>query len=591
MEIKERIQKLRELMQKCNVAAYIVPSQDPHLSEYVGEHYKCRAFISGFTGSAGSVVFTADKAGLWTDGRYYIQAEKQLEGSEIQLFKAADFGVPSYTEWLKGELKENQTVGFDGRVFSTTEVKKMEEELSAKNIKLNTDLDLINLIWEDRPEIPKDPMFIHDTKYCGRSRKEKLAQVREAMNKNGANYYLLSSLDDICWLINIRANDVPCNPFITAYCVVGEKETYLFTEKGKVTSEVEQELSSDGVIIHDYDDIYCFLTKLEDTSSIILDFNNVNYRLFSSINIKTQKINHINLTTMMKAIKNEVEIKNIKDAYIKDGVALVQLFKWIKENTENISEIDIVNKADELRKAQSLCMGPSFDSIAAYKENAAMMHYNPYNQKEPRYLKKEGFFLLDSGGQYLNGTTDITRTIVLGKLTDEEKRDFTLVLKSVIALSTLKFLYGATGSNLDVIARKPLWEYGLDYKCGTGHGVGFFSNVHEHPQRFSQVPNTIKLEKGMMITIEPGVYKEGRHGIRTENTVIVAEDEKTEFGQFMRFDNLCYVPIDRSAILPEMLTEFERNWLNNYHQKVFETLAPFLDKACTEWLINETEAI
>ncbi|WP_291573923.1 aminopeptidase P family protein [Clostridium sp. UBA4548] len=591
MEIKERISKLRELMVQSNVDAYIVPSQDPHLSEYVGEHFKCRAWISGFTGSAGTAVFTKEKAGLWTDGRYYIQAEKQLKGTGIELFRAAEIGVPSYTQWLQSELKENNIVGFDGMVFSTSFAEKMEKDLWSKGIRINSDLDLISPIWTDRPEIPSDEIFLHHTKYCGKSRNEKVSQVREKMSKSGANYYLVSSLDDICWLLNIRGNDVSNNPFATAYCLVGERETFLFINKNKVNSSVERELMQSNVFVKDYDEIYNSLKELEDTSVIILDYDMVNYSLVESINKKVKKIHRPNLTTRMKAIKNDVEVQNIKDAYIKDGVALVQLFRWIRDNVENITEIDVVKKAEEFRRNQPLSMGPSFDSIAAYKENAAMMHYNPYNEETPRYLKEEGFFLLDSGGQYLNGTTDITRTISLGKLTDEERRDFTLVLKSVIALSTIKFLYGATGSNLDILARRPLWEYGIDYKCGTGHGIGFFSNVHEQPQRFSQVPNNIKLEKGMMITIEPGVYKEGRHGVRTENTVVVVEDEKTEFGQFMRFEELCYVPIDRSAILPEMLTEFEKEWLNNYHDKVFKTLSPYLDENCKQWLLRETEKL
>lgn len=346
-----------------------------------------------------------------------------------------------------------------------------------------------------------------------------------------------------------------------------------------------------GVIVKEYEEIYSFLKAIEDTASVIIDYNNVNYSLVSSVNKDAKKINEPNLTTMIKAIKSQVEVENMKEAYIKDGAALVRLFKWIKENTGTITEVDVVKKAEELRRTEPLCLGPSFDSIAAYRENAAMMHYNPYNEEIPVTLEKQGFFLLDSGGQYLKGTTDITRTIVLGDLTEEEKRDFTLVLKSVIALSTAKFLYGTTGSNLDILARKPLWDEGLDYKCGTGHGIGFLGSVHEMPQRFSQAPNNIKLEKGMVITIEPGVYKEGRHGVRTENTVIVAEGEKTEFGQFMCFEDLCYVPIDLSAVVKEMLTDFEINWLNSYHEKVYELLSPQLDEQCKEWLLNQTRAI
>lgn len=591
MEIKERISKLRDLMENHKVEAYIVPSSDPHLSEYVGEHFKARAWISGFTGSAGTVVFTKHKAGLWTDGRYYIQAEKQLQDSGIELFKAAEIGTPTYTQWLKEELKEGETVGFDGMLFSASAAEKLEKELQSKEVKINSTLDLISPIWIDRPEVPSDEVFIHDTKYCGLSREEKLNKVREVMKNLGGNYYLLSSLDDICWLFNIRGNDIPNNPFIISYSLVGEKEAFIFVDKNKVNPNVEQELMIAGVIVKEYEEIYSFLKAIEDTASVIIDYNNVNYSLVSSVNKDAKKINEPNLTTMIKAIKSQVEVENMKEAYIKDGAALVRLFKWIKENTGTITEVDVVKKAEELRRTEPLCLGPSFDSIACYRENAAMMHYNPYNEEIPVTLEKQGFFLLDSGGQYLKGTTDITRTIVLGDLTEEEKRDFTLVLKSVIALSTAKFLYGTTGSNLDILARKPLWEQGLDYKCGTGHGIGFLGSVHEMPQRFSQVPNTIKLEKGMVLTIEPGVYKEGRHGVRTENTVIVAEGEKTEFGQFMYFEDLCYVPVDLSAVVKEMLTDFEIKWLNSYHEKVYQLLSPHLDEQCKKWLLEETRAI
>lgn len=591
MEIKERISKLRELMVKSNVEAYIVPSADPHLSEYVGEHFKARAWISGFTGSAGTVVFTKHKAGLWTDGRYYIQAEKQLKGSGIELFKAAEIGTPTYTQWLREELKQGETVGFDGMLFSASGAEKLEKQLQSKDIKINSTLDLISPIWEQRPEVPSDEIFVHDTKYCGLTREEKLNKIREVMKNSGGNYYLLSSLDDICWLFNIRGNDIPNNPFVLSYSLVGEKESFLFLDKTKVNPSVEEELRNSGVIIKDYNEIYSVLRHINDTSSIIVDYDSVNYSLIDSINKKARKIHKPNLTTMIKAVKSPIEVENMKEAYIKDGAALVRLFKWIKENSGTITEVDAVKKAEELRRNEPLCLGPSFDSIACYKENAAMMHYNPYNEETPVALKKQGFFLLDSGGQYLKGTTDITRTIVLGDLTEEEKRDFTLVLKSVIALSTAKFLYGTTGSNLDILARKPLWEEGLDYKCGTGHGIGFLGSVHEMPQRFSQVPNNITLEKGMVITIEPGVYKEGRHGVRTENTVIVTEGEKTEFGQFMYFEDLCYVPIDLSAVVKEMLTDFEINWLNSYHEKVYKLLSPQLDEQCKEWLLNQTRAI
>jgi Xaa-Pro aminopeptidase len=522
MVIKERLLKLRELMKKEGISAYIIPSTDAHQSEYVGEHWKCRQWISGFTGSAGTVVVTLDKAGLWTDGRYFIQAEKQLAGTGIDLFKMGELGVPSFSEWIKENLKAGDKTAFDGRVFSMALAKKIEKELRLKGIEVVMNLDFVGDIWRDRPSIPEDKIFIHEVKYTGKSRVEKFDEIREIMKEKGASYYLLASLDDICWLFNIRGRDIPNNPYVTSYAVVGEEKSYLFVDMKKVDDATKEALEKDEVFIREYNEVFVFLEQLGKEDSIIFDENKVNAYLYNSINENAKKIDEYNLTTKLKAVKNVVEIENIKDSYIKDGVALVKFFKWLKENVEKqaITEIDAECKAEEFRREQKLFLEPSFATIAGYKEHAAMMHYKA-NKDTAYVLKPEGLFLIDSGAHFLNGTTDITRTVVLGKLTEEEQIDFTLVLKSVIALSTVKFLYGATGSNLDIIARKPLWDFGLDYKCGTGHGVGYCSNVHEEPQRFSQVPNTIKLEKGMTITIEPGIYKEGLHGVRTENTVLV----------------------------------------------------------------------
>ncbi|GLC31052.1 aminopeptidase P family protein [Clostridium omnivorum] len=592
MVIKERLIKLRELMKNEGISAYIIPSTDAHQSEYVGEYWKCRQWISGFTGSAGTVVVTLDKAGLWTDGRYFIQAEKQLLGTGIDLFKMGESGVPSFSEWIRENLKPGEKVAFDGKVFSMAAAEKLKAELSLKNIEVIMNLDFIGQIWKDRPSIPEDKIFIHQVKYTGKSRTDKFNEVRKIMAEKGANYYLLASLDDICWLFNIRGRDIPSNPYVTSYAVVGEEKCYLFVNMKKVDDKAREELEKDGVILKEYNEIFKFLEQLDNEASIIFDSNKVNAYLYNSINTMVKKIDEYNLTTMLKAVKNDVEVENIKMAYIKDGVALVKFFKWLKENVEKqtITEIDAENKAEEFRMQQELFLEPSFATIAGYKEHAAMMHYKA-NSETTYVLKPEGFFLIDSGAHFLNGTTDITRTVSLGKLTEEEKRDFTLVLKSVIALSTAKFLNGATGSNLDVIARIPLWNCGLDYKCGTGHGVGYCSNVHEEPQRFSQVPNTIKLIKGMTITIEPGIYKEGLHGIRTENTVLVVEDEKTEFGQFMRFETLSFIPIDRRAIVKEMLTIEEVQWINCYHRKVFEVLSPHINEEEVQWLESETAEI
>ncbi|MDD7793192.1 aminopeptidase P family protein [Clostridium sp. 'White wine YQ'] len=589
MNVRDKIKRLRELMKENNVQAYIVPSYDAHQSEYVAEYFKCRQWISGFTGSAGTIVITLEDAGLWTDGRYYIQAENELKDTGIRLFRMVDPGVPSYTEWLKETLKENDMIGFDGRVFSINMVKAMEKEFNDKKISLKIDLDLIDELWKDRPEIPKEKIFIHDVKYAGKSRNAKLALVRNSMKAMGANYHLLSSLDDIAWLLNIRGNDVPNNPVVLSNILISMEECYLFINLQKVPNEVKLELESDGIELCDYYEIEKALKKLKAEDSIILDGDKVNASLYYSINEQAKKIDAINITTNLKSIKNETEIESLRECEINDGVAMVRFIKWLKENvgTEVITEMSADKKLQEFRSEQELFVGPSFDTIAGYKDHAAMMHYKA-NTEIQYNLKNEGLFLVDSGGQYFNGTTDTTRTIVLGELTEEEKKDFTLVLKGHIGLSTAKFLYGATGSNLDILARQPIWEQGLDYKCGTGHGVGFFLNVHEGPQRISQVPNGIKLEKGMIITNEPGVYKEGKHGIRTENMMVVCEDAKTEFGQFMRFESVTYCPIDLDGIDKEMLTENEIKWLNNYHKDIYLKLAPKLTQEEREWLKEQT---
>ncbi|MFJ8262862.1 aminopeptidase P family protein [Rummeliibacillus sp. NPDC094406] len=592
MNIRDRVEKLRQLMKENQMDAYIIPSYDAHLSEYVAEHWKCRQWISGFTGSAGTVVITLDDAGLWTDGRYYIQAEKQLESSGIRLFRMMDPGVPSYTEWLANVLKEGSIVGFDGNVFSINMVKKKEKDLKAKRIVLKMNQDLIGDLWEGRPEIPKGPIFTHDVKYAGKSRVEKLNEVRKEMKNKGANYYILTSLDDIAWLLNIRGADVPNNPVVIANVIVAEHKCYVFIDSCKVPPLVKLELEAEGIELKANHEIQNFLGNLSSSDAIIFDTNKTNIRLYNAINSNTKKIENPDITTNLKAVKNEVEIKNLKSCEIKDGLAMVKFIKWLKDfvDKEEITEINAEERLEYFRRGQEGYVGPSFDTIAGYKEHAAMMHYKAH--KETQYtLKNEGLFLIDSGGQYYDGTTDITRTIVLGKLTDQQKRDFTLVLKGFIALSSVKYLYGATGSNLDVLARQPIWQYGLDYKCGTGHGVGFFLNVHEGPQSIRNDNNNVILEKGMIITNEPGIYLEGKYGIRIENILLVVEDEKTEFGQFMKFDTITYCPIDLAGINKDMLTESEKQWLNNYHQEVYTKLAPYLNEEERVWLREETREV
>ncbi len=592
MNENEKIAMLREQMEKCKLDTYIVPSPDPHMSEYVAEHWKARSWISGFTGSAGTFVATPGESCLWTDGRYFIQAEKQLEGSEVKLFKMNNPGVPTYIEWVADNLKQGETVGFDGKTTAVSVWKELEKKFAAKGIQIDRNHDLIGEIWKDRPLIPATKLFNHEVKFAGLTAAEKLEKVRGEMKKAGADFYLISSLDDIAWLFNIRGNDVSFIAVTIAYATVSMKDACLFIRQDKVPAEVKAALEGNGVELCAYEAVKEKLEKLEAEQAVAFDPKRTNCWLYDSIPAGCKKVEIDEITTALKAVKNEVELENHRQCQVSDGLAMVKFLFWLEKNLEkqDVTEITVDEKLKEFRGQQLHNLGLGFATIAGYREHGAMMHYSA--TEESRYvLENRGLMVLDSGGQYLNGTTDITRTVVFDELTEEEKRDFTLVLKANISLSSAKFLHGATGSNLDILARKPLWDVGLDYKCGTGHGVGYCLSVHEGPQGFSQTPSKVKLEKGMILTIEPGIYREGKHGVRTENMVLVTEDEKNEYGQFMRFEVLSLCPISLKAILPEMLTEQEKNWLNDYHEKVYALLSPHLDREEQEWLKENTRKL
>ena len=591
MKVTERLEKLRKIMKDKGIDYYIIHSEDAHQSEYVCEHYRGRAYMSGFTGSAGTLLVGLENGILWTDGRYFIQALEELKGSGIEMFKMRIPGWPSLLEWLKENAKAGETIAFDGKVFSVGEYKdfkKLEEE---NNINIKIDEDLLDEVWKERPSLPKEKAFLHEVKYCGKSAREKLREVREEMKKLGANNYIIASLDDIAWLYNIRGNDVKCNPVVLSYALVKENEAYLYVDKSKFTSKMEEELLNEGVTLKSYDEIGNAISNLE--GKILIDPNKISAYLYECIKDKNNIVEFGNITTKLKAIKNEVELDNLRKCQIRDGVAMVKFMKWLKDNIGKIeiSEISASNKLEELRSLDKLFKGISFETIAGHKEHGAMMHYSA--TKESDYtLEPRGFLLIDSGGQYLDGTTDITRTFVLGDLTYEERKDYTLVLKGHIGLMRAKFLKGATGSALDIKAREPLWNEGIDYKCGTGHGVGFFLNVHEGPQSISPVPNKVALEPGMIITNEPGVYREGKHGIRTENTMVVVKDTYSEeFGEFYKFDTISLCPIDLEGLDISLLNEEEKAWLNNYHKKVYDLLSPYLDEEEKEFLKNETREI
>lgn len=592
MDVNSKIMGLRASMEKENIDAYIIPSGDFHQSEYVADYFRARTWISGFTGSAGTVVITKDKAILWADGRYFIQAAKEIKNTEIELYKMGQPGVPTYTEFLKNEMKCGQTVGFDGRVISVAAYKLLKKEFHKKGINIEISKDLIEPLWKDRPQLPSAKIFIHDVKFAGLTVKEKLNIIREKMKAEGATYYLISSLDDIAWTLNLRGRDIQNSPVFLSYLLIDEAGAGLFVNESKIDDTVARAMKEASVTIASYNEVYDVVNALTE-GTILYDPAKTNVKLLTSIQDTVNKIEKRNLTTDLKAIKNHTEIENFMNCTIRDGVAMVKFIKYIKENVikEEISEISAAKKLQDLRAEGDYFVEPSFTTIAGYKEHAAMMHYSA-NEESNYILKPEGMFLVDSGGQYYDGTTDITRTLVLGPISEEEKKDFTLVVKSNIALTLAKFLYGATGSNLDIIARTPLWNEGIDYKCGTGHGVGFFLNVHEGPQNFSQVPNNVKLEAGMNITNEPGVYKEGKHGIRIENLLYVVDDKETEYGgKFMKFEVATFCPIDLDGIDPKLLSEDELNFLNDYHKKVYEVLSPFLNDEEKLFLAKETRAI
>lgn len=592
MKVNDKLASLRKLMAEKGIDAYIIPSSDPHLSEYLSDYWKTRMWISGFTGSAGTVVVTMEGAGLWTDGRYFIQAENELKGSEIKLFKMRMPKVPTVIEWLRDNLDEDSTVGFDGKVVSQSLIEKMEKKFSTKNIKLEENYDFIGEIWTDRPKESKDKIFIHDVKYAGKAPKEKLEDVRKEMKESKVDYFLLGSLDDIAWLYNIRGRDVENNPVVTSYALVSMDKSWLFVDKSKVDKEVEEYLNENGIEVKEYGDVRNNIENINKDSKIFIDPDKTNRWIYNGIPKECEIVEGMNFTTKLKARKNNVEIENLKKCYIKDGVALVKFLYWLDKNVghKEITEISADEKLESFRREQDLFVEPSFGTIAAYREHAPMMHYSATDETDYS-LKPEGMFLVDSGGQYYDGTTDTTRTIILGPITDEEKRDFTLTLKGLINLSKARFLHGATGANLDVLARLPLWEVGIDYKCGTGHGIGFFLNVHEGPNNFSQSPTKVVIEEGMVTSIEPGVYKEGRYGIRLENVVVAVKDYENESGQFMKFETLTNCPLDLEGIDAGLLSEEEIKWLNNYHKQVYSNLSPYLNEEEKEWLKKETRGI
>lgn len=589
--IVNNLNKLRKLMKNNNIDAYIVPTNDFHGSEYVGDYFKSRSFISGFTGSAGTVVITQDEAGLWTDGRYFLQAEEELMGSSINLYKMGEPNVPTIFEFLNQKLEKECSIGFDGRVMSIDFVEQLKTVLSKKSINIFYQEDLIDQLWDNRPSISKEKAFELSHEYTGINRIEKFKKVREHLLELEADLLILTSLDDIAWLFNLRGNDVACNPVLLSYAVISRDNVKLYVNEGVLSSEIIKNLNNDGVEILSYNDIYNDV-KLFNDFTVVYQKNKLNYTLASLINCK-KVINEVNYTTILKAEKNETEVKNSYYAHLKDGIAVTKFIYWLKTNVGKIyiDEITAAEKLEEFRRQQENFMGISFETIAGYKEHGAIIHYSATEESKIEVLPKS-FLLVDSGGQYLEGTTDITRTISLGELSEKERLYYTLVLKGHLDLSKAIFRSETTGAQLDILARKHLYSHGLNYKHGTGHGVGSFLNVHEGPQNISPTPRAAyPFKEGMITSNEPGIYLENEFGIRIENLVVCKKYVENEFGKFLCFDDLTLVPYDIEAIDKTILSPDDITNIHSYHARVYEALKDYLTAEEKEWLCNIKEAI
>lgn len=586
--IKKRLQELRQLMKQRGLAAYIIPTDDFHSSEYVGEYFKTREYMSGFTGSAGTLIVLENQAALWTDGRYFIRAEEQLKDSSIVLMRIGQPEVPAMAEYLRDNLKEESVIGFDGRCVTEQLVKKIAEKTNDKRITFYGEEDLVDVIWKERPKLPAEPVWELDVKYAGLSREEKLLKVREQMEEQGADLLLVTALDEIAWILNLRGNDVKNTPVFLSYLLISKVQATLCVQEQILSEEIRGKLEQVQVKTMPYGQIQDLLGKLPEGQTILVDSKRVNYRLLHCIPDSVRKIDRVSPIEWLKAVKTPAEMDHIRTAHVKDGVAVTQFMWWLKTHVgkETITEMEAVKKLETFREQSDGYLGPSFDPIIAYGAHGAIVHYEPAPETDT-VMQAKGLCLADTGGHYIEGTTDVTRTIALGEVTSEEKRAYTLVLRGHLNLAAARFPYGVCGQNLDVLAREPLWENGLDFNHGTGHGVGYLLNVHEGPQNFrwrmKDAPY-VPLEEGMVISDEPGLYLEGKFGIRHENLVLCRKGEKNEYGQFMYLEPLTMVPFDRDAVDPSFMTDRELTLLNDYHKKVYETISPYLEGEALEWL-------
>jgi len=595
--MNQQLTAIRTQLEKHNAHAYLLPRTDPHQSEYIPEYWEILSWLSGFTGSAANATITQDHAGVWTDSRYFIQGEQQLADSGFELMRLSVPHTTEYADWLAQNLQPEQTVGLDGRLISRARFKQLERKLTAKQITINANLDLITDLWSNRPAFPSKIILELLDQYSGKTRIEKIATLRKQMHASNVTAHVISSLDDIAWLLNVRGSDTEFTPLPTSYLFLDGERIYWFIHQNRIPDALKKKLTEEGIELLPYDDIASFLKTLSGGSSVMIDPKRTSQWIVEAIPEDCTVVEAMNFTTASKSVKNDTEIRNIKEAMNRDGIALVKFLIWLEESIgkETITEFSAATKLEAFRQEQDDFVSPSFATIASYEENGAIVHYRP-SEETALELHQQGLFLLDSGGQYLLGTTDITRTINLysGTATAQEVRDFTLVLKGHIQLAMQQFPVGTKGYQLDVLARQALWNAGINYGHGTGHGVGYFLNVHEGPQSIgtgaTANPNSA-MKPGMLTSNEPGVYREGYYGIRIENLMITVEKETTEFGNFLGFETVSLCPIDQSLIDPTLLNLVEIEWLNDYHQKVYDRLRPNLNEKETTWLANQTNPI
>ena len=592
--IPERIAALREAMKQHKIDAYIIPTSDPHMSEYPADCWKCREWISGFTGSAGTVIITADKAGLWTDSRYFLQASTQLEGTGIELFKMMLPETPTIPEFLTHELKEGQTVGLNGETYSLADARSLEKALAEKEIKLNTNASLIDPIWKERPAIPEAPMFEMPIELSGKSTEDKLIDINKMLHKAGADCTILSALDEVAWTFNIRGTDVAYNPVVISYAFVSEKESVLFVNPKKIPAEIAEHLKKEGVTLADYGMLATFLSRLPEQTRVFIDSKRTNVAIYNALPKSSILIEGTSPANHLKSIKNETEIKGFRNAVLKDGIAMTKFYFWLEKMLkagEKVTELSAAAKLTALRSEQPQYVMDSFASISSYGPHGAVVHYSPTPETDTE-LKTDSLYLLDSGAQYLDGTTDITRTIALcDEPSEQMKKDFTRALKGTIGIAKCKFPAGIRGCLIDAFARKALWDAGINYLHGTCHGIGHCLNVHEGPQSIRMEENPVILEPGMVMSDEPAMYRPGEYGIRTENMILIREDSETEFGKFLGFETLTLCYIDTKLVIPSMLSVREHAWLNKYHQMVYDLVSPHLNEEEKAWLKEKTAEI